>query len=79
MILPKSADLVSSLESSQVLPYLKKKTVVALKDVDGSNFGGLLLIWLQNDFGHDLWTPTDEKVKGLLSTMDQLDIRIFKH
>jgi len=25
-----------------------------------------LLIWLQNDFGHDLWTPSDEKVNSVL-------------
>lgn len=22
-----------------------------------------VLIWLQNDFGHDLWTPSEEKVQ----------------
>jgi len=27
---------------------------------------GTLLIWLQNDFGHDLWTPSEEKVQTLI-------------
>ena len=25
-----------------------------------------LLIWLQNDFGHDLWTPTDSRVQSVV-------------
>ena len=26
-----------------------------------------LFLWLQNDFGHDLWTPTVEKVQNVVN------------
>jgi hypothetical protein len=26
-----------------------------------------ILIWLQNDFGHDVWTPSDEKVGDVVN------------
>uniref|UniRef100_A0A6U0SUF3 PCIF1 WW domain-containing protein n=1 Tax=Eucampia antarctica TaxID=49252 RepID=A0A6U0SUF3_9STRA len=40
-------------------------------DADSSDgYGFKLILWLQNDFGHDLWTPVDEKVQAVVDCFD---------
>ena len=41
--------------------------------------GSTMLIWLQNDFGYDLWTPSEDKVKSLVDGFRSSSQPILAH
>jgi len=48
------------------------KASVEFSDSGNSNAdGNYILLWLQNDFGYDLWTPTDARVQSLVNAFTQ--------
>jgi hypothetical protein len=45
----------------------EKVNEIDLNEVnDGIFHDSVLLIWLQNDFGYDLWTPSDSRVNAVI-------------
>ena len=41
--------------------------------------GSTILIWLQNDFGYDLWTPSEARVKSVVEQFKSTSQSVLAH